>query len=66
MPLADAWSVFIKYARGDGSDPAMVGISCSPKAWPTIDGEIETVKCANRLGEMSAGRDPVGPQPSTT
>jgi hypothetical protein len=44
MHLADAWSLFTKYARGDGSDPAMVSISCSPKAWLTTDGEIETVK----------------------
>ena len=31
MPLADAWSRFIKYAREDDSEPAMVSVSCSPK-----------------------------------
>ena len=31
MSMADAWSVFIKYAREGGSEPAMVSISCSPK-----------------------------------
>jgi len=44
MDFADAWSFFTKYARGDGSDPATGGISCSPKAWPTTGGEIEVAK----------------------
>ena len=44
MDFADAWSSFTKYARGDGSDPATVSISCSPKAWPTKGGEKEASK----------------------
>ncbi len=42
--MADAWSVFLKYAREDGSEPATLNISCSPKAWPVTDGEIEIVE----------------------
>ena len=44
MDFADAWSFFTRYARGDGSSPATVGISCSPKAWPTKGGEKEAAK----------------------
>ena len=44
MDFADAWSSFTKYARGDGSDPATVSISCSPKAWPTKGEEKEASK----------------------
>ena len=42
MDLADAWTSFTKYGRGDGSDPPTVGISCSPKAWSATGRETET------------------------
>ena len=35
------WADFVKYGRIDGSDPPIVKVVCSPKAWPTTDTDVE-------------------------
>lgn len=42
--LKSIWSDFLKYGRMDDSNPSTVKVSCSPKAWPTTDEQVEAVE----------------------
>lgn len=42
--LQDMWSLFKRFGRGDGGEPATVNIvGCSPQTWPITEDEMQPV-----------------------
>ncbi len=39
--LQDMWSLFKRFGRGDGNEPATVNVVSSPEAWTTTEDKVK-------------------------